>query len=431
MKAECIIVTWLARDQPGFLDFAYRVRSLAKVYRVTLVSHYPLTQPEFAIANIERRVLPYADGRTGWISYMLACARMIRARRPACAVLLHSLLAPMVLMTGKIPTALYWNEHPSRLTAAPPGHPAWKRLARKIALHVFFMHAAKRADLVMPIGEAQQEELLRLGCCPEAVQLIYMGVDSSFAQAKDAYLPPAPAKAPLELVYNGTVNSQRGRDVMLEAIAETNRERCIARLRIVGASKAQIDYCEEFARQHGLGDAITVYGRIPGREIPAFLQRADFGMCFMEDLPWWRFNPPTKLFEYLAAGVPVLANNIPTHTQYVKNSCNGMICRYDSHSLAAVLREAWENRTALPSLKHNARQSGAQYMWDRIEADFLLAVRTIAQAPGDRLAARGSVAICSAAGPVSGGIGKTGGNGAGASGACDKKAGKKLPGDLP
>lgn len=429
MKAECIIVTWLARDQPGFLDFAYRVRSLARVYRVTLVSHYPLNQPEFAITNIERCVLPHDDGRMGWISYMLACARKIRTRQPSCVVLLHSLLAPMVLLTGKTPTALYWNEHPSRLTAAPPGHPAWKRLVRKIALHVFFMHAAKRADLVMPIGEAQQEELLRIGCVSEAVRLIYMGVDSSFSQAEGEGLPSAPEGAPLELIYNGTVNKQRGRDVMLEALAEVNRERCIARLRIVGASKAQIDYCEEFARKNRLGDALSVCGRVPGREIPALLQSADFGMCFMEDLPWWRFNPPTKLFEYLAAGVPVLANDIPTHTQYVKNGRNGMICRYESRSLVAVIREAWQRRTELAVLKRHARHSGAQYLWDRIDADFLQAVQTIAKTPGKRSAGRGSMAVCSATGAGSS-IAKACGKGRGADSGCDKQSSAKFPGDL-
>ncbi len=67
MKDQCIIVTWLAPDQPGFLDFAYRVQSLANVYRTTLVSPYPLNQPEFAIAGIERCVLPHGQDRLSWI----------------------------------------------------------------------------------------------------------------------------------------------------------------------------------------------------------------------------------------------------------------------------------------------------------------------------------------------------------------------------
>lgn len=378
MKDECIIITWLARDQPGFLDFAYRIQSLAKIYRVTLVSPYALTQPELAIAGVATCVLPHRDSRCGWIAYMLACARLIHARKPACAVLLHSLLAPLVLLTGRTPVALYWNEHPSRFTASPPGHPWLKRWSRNLALRVFFLDAAKKADLVMPIGEAHHEELLRLGCRPDRIRLLHMGVGAAFAQDHEN-VSHRQDEAPLELVYNGTVNHLRGRDVMLEAIVLANRERQIARLTIVGASDEQIRYCEEYARRSGIADAVRVCGRIPGREIPQILKNAEVGLCFMEDLPWWRFNPPTKLFEYLVAGLPVLVSDIRTHTQYVSDWHNGIVCQYDSRSLANAIVMLWTRRFLLPFLKSNARQSGEQYLWEKIEPEFLQAIKTIAR----------------------------------------------------
>ncbi len=378
MKEECIIITWMAKDQPGFLDFAYRIQSLAKIYRTTLVSPYPLTQPELAIPGVEHCVLPYDEKRAGWIFYMLACARLIRARKPGCAVLLHSLMAPLVWLTGRTPTALYWNEHPSRFTASPPGHPVLKRWARNLALKWFFMNAAKRADLVMPIGEAHYADLIHIGCRPSRVQLIYMGVDSSFLQSPPVSVAKQP-DAPLELVYNGTVNQLRGRDVMLEAVALANCEQQVARLTLVGASEEEIDYCNDYANRLGIADAVTIRGRIPGHEIPQVLKQADFGLCFMEDLPWWRFNPPTKLFEYLVAGVPVMASEIRTHTQYISNWYNGVICQYDSRSLAETILQGWQRRAALPVLKDGARKSGEQYIWDRIEPEFLQAIKSIAQ----------------------------------------------------
>ncbi len=381
MKDECIIVTWLARDQPGFLDFAYRIQSLAKTYRTTLVSPYPLTQPELAIPGVEHCVLPHSEKRTGWILYLFACARLIRARKPACAVLLHSLVAPLVWLSGNTPTALYWNEHPSRFTASPPGHPYLKRLARKLALKFFFLRAAKKADLVMPIGEAHYDDLMRIGCHADHVRLIYMGVDGSFVQNAPADLE-RDHEAPLELVYNGTVNQSRGRDVMLEAVALANSKKQIMRLTIVGASNDQIEYCTRQASRLGISDAVTVCGRLPGRDIPNVLKKADFGLCLMEDLPWWRFNPPTKLFEYLVAGVPVLASDIRTHTQYISNWYNGMICQYDSQSLADGMIQIWQRRAALPILKQGARQSGEQYLWERIEPEFLQAIKSIARPSG-------------------------------------------------
>lgn len=376
MRDTCIIVTWLAKDQPGFLDFSYRVRSLAKVHDTILVSPYALTQEEFAIPGVVHCVLESGMGRAGWISYMLAAARLIRRQRPACAVLLHSMLAPLAWLTGATPTALYWNEHPSRFTASPPGHPWFKRQARKLALKWFFIGAARRAGLVMPIGEEHEADLLANGMRREQLRRIYMGVDAAF---RFDSVPPRAADAPLELVYIGTVNRQRGRNVMLEAVALANMGGAVARLTIIGADETQAEECRDYAQRLGIGAAVTVRGRIAGGEIPAVLQSADAGLSFMEDLPWWRLNPPTKLFEYLVAGVPVLASDIPTQTRYLGSWENGLICRYDSRHLAERIIELWHRRGELAQLKQRARTSGEQYLWNGIEPDFLQAIRLLAR----------------------------------------------------
>lgn len=376
MKRDCIVITRFASDQPGFLDFSYRIAALAKIYRVTVVSAGPITQSELIVDSVDYLVLPQREGRLGWFAYLWACTRLIRRARPACVLLLHSLVAPLALLTGRTPAVLYWNEHPSRFTASPPGHPLIKRWARMLTLRWFYMGAARKAALVMPIGEAHRDDLLQNGCDPARITLIYMGVDRSFA-GHSAYPVDREESTPLELIYNGTVSKGRGRDIMLEGLALANQNGQIARLTIVGASAEQIDYCNVSAQQLGIADAVRVRGRVPGFDIPPLLRQADAGICATEDLPWWRFNPPTKLFEYLAAGVPVLASDICTHTQYVSNWRNGLIFDYDSGSLAEAIRALWLRRGELPLLKQRARQSGQQYIWDRIEPEFLQAVHRV------------------------------------------------------
>ncbi|WP_199688080.1 glycosyltransferase [Noviherbaspirillum sedimenti] len=375
MRDDCIVLTRFARDQPGFLDFSYRIKALAKAYRVTVVSSEPLTEPELLADGVEYLVLPHDSGRKGWFKYMLACARLVRMRRPACVVLLHSLLAPVVWLTGRIPTALYWNEHPSRFTAAPPSHPLFKRMARKLALRWLFFEAARRASLVMPIGEAHQQDLLAKGCDPQRVKLIYMGVDKTFM--KSGPHQSAQPQLPLRLIYVGTVSKARGRDLMLEAIKLANREQPIAHLTLVGADEEEIGHCRRYAGRLGISNAVEVCGRVAGAEIPVILKGADAGLCLWEDQPWWRFNPPTKLFEYLVAGLPVLASDIRTHTQYVSHGNNGLIFKYDSFSLGKAIHQLAKRRHELPGLKSRARESGRQYLWDRIEPVFLQAIKSL------------------------------------------------------
>jgi glycosyltransferase involved in cell wall biosynthesis len=373
---QCIVITRFAREQPGYLDFSYRIRALATQFEVTVVSDAPLSQPELLYGPVEYVVLPAGDGRLEWLRYLWLCSRLIRARRPACTVLLHSLVAPIAMMAGGVPAALYWNEHPSHFAQSSPSLAPIKRAARRMVRWLVF-EGARKATLVMPIGEAHYEDLLAHGCDTRRVKLIYMGVDPSFVPTG-----PGPhadgTHGPLELIYTGTVSRERGRDVMLEAMKIVNRRTTIARLTMIGAAPDELAYCLDYARRHGLVDTVQLHGRMVGSAIPCFLSRADAGLCLWEDRPWWRFNPPTKLFEYLVAGLPVLASDICTHTLYISDWHNGLIFNYDSHSLADAIHALWERRAKLPQLKQGARDSGRQYLWDRIEPSFLKCIQDIA-----------------------------------------------------
>ena len=373
---SCVVITRFAREQPGFLDFSYRIKALAKIFRLAVVSDFPLRHAELAIEGVEYIVLRGGEGRAGWLRYIWECGRLLRSRHPQCAVLLHSAVAPVALLAPGIATAVYWNEHPTHFAAAPEHVAPIRRITRYLARWLVFQ-GARTATVVMPIGEAHRDDLLAQGCIPQRVRLIYMGVDAAFDSAALSRAEREDG-APLELVYVGSISKDRGRDIMLEALALANREACIARLTLVGASDVELAYCREYARQIGVADAVRVRGRIPGAEIPACLQQADAGLCLWEDRPWWRFNPPTKLFEYLVAGLPVLASDIRTHTAYVADGTNGFIFRYDSNSLAKAIGRMWQRRSELHHLKRQARASGEPHIWQRIEPDFLQTIDEIA-----------------------------------------------------
>lgn len=368
----CVVVTGFARTQPGYLDFAYRIKALTKQYRVTVLSDHVLTVPEMQIENVEHVVLPCSESTAGWLKYLWRSARYIRSVRPDVVVLLHTMTAPMVYLLKGIPHALYWNEHALRVKGFGETS-LLRKWYREWKYQTLFINAARKADLVMPIGEAHHEDLLRHGCAAEKLRLIYMGVDDKFVGAALKAKPRDEAQ-PLELIYTGTVEKARGRDVMLEAIAIAIRAGIPVRLTMVGASQAEIDYCDAYALELGAQSAVRVLGRVPGDEIPNYLALADAGICIWEDRPWWRFNPPTKLFEYLVAGLPVLASNIRTHSQYVKDGENGMLFEYDADSLADQIRRLWLQRDRLPQMKQQAAHSGVPYLWQNIEPSFLAAI---------------------------------------------------------
>jgi len=372
-----MVITRFARNQPGYLDFAYRIEALSKHYEVTLVSDHPLNVPEMAIKGVRHHVLPGGESQLEWFRYLWSAACFVRQQRPDCVVLLHTLAAPLTYLVRGVPTALYWNEHALRFKQAKSKPNLIKRLYREWGYRYLFIEAARRANLLMPIGEAHREDLLAQGCKPARTKLIYMGVDEHFRGVALKRVRQD-VNDPLELIYTGTVQKARGRDVMLEAMAMAIKAGVPVRLTLVGASPEELAYCNDYARQLGIADAVTLHGRVPGNEIPAYIAQADAGICIWEDQPWWRFNPPTKLFEYLVAGLPVLASNICTHTQYISHGQNGLVFEYDSGSLAQAIQALWERRAELPAYKQRALESSTPYQWENIEPVFLESIEELA-----------------------------------------------------
>ncbi|MGV7210625.1 glycosyltransferase [Oxalobacteraceae bacterium A2-2] len=367
-----VICSWFYEGQPGYLDFKYRIRALAERYQVTLLLRHAVFQAEFADLPLQTEVI-HTDG-TGaphQLSFMLRSARYCRRQRPDLVVLLGSQLAMTAMLLGGLPSLLYWNEHPTHFFYPDYRNP-FKRLAYRSLLWLNY-RAARHAGKVMPIGEAHLEDLLAHGLAPSSAKLIYMGVEDRFGFL--ARVNEAPA---LRLVYTGTVMRERGRDVMLDGLALARQQGANVTLTMVGASPEELAYCQRRVAELGLEGACTVVGRVPGSAIPGYLADADLGICIWEDRVWWRFNPPTKLFEYLVAGLPVLGSRIRTHSDYIRDGVNGWIFDYDAAAFARALLHACRERDALPAMSAAAHAAGQQYLWSAIEPRFLQLVRETA-----------------------------------------------------
>lgn len=62
-------------------------------------------------------------------------------------------------------------------------------------------------------------------------------------------------------------------------------------------------------REAGFGDDDFFVGRVLPGEIPQYLSAADFGLSFVKASYATQSRSPTKIPEYLAAGLPIVANS--------------------------------------------------------------------------------------------------------------------------
>lgn len=75
-----------------------------------------------------------------------------------------------------------------------------------------------------------------------------------------------------------------------------------------------------------LVDKIDVIGWISPDRMPDILADADVGLLpFAIDNQWVRSKSPTKLFEYMASGLPVIADAVGEVTHVVQNGQSGIL----------------------------------------------------------------------------------------------------------
>lgn len=109
------------------------------------------------------------------------------------------------------------------------------------------------------------------------------------------------------VIYTGAHGPANGLDLALDAAAELEDEGVPFKLVLVGDGVAKPALLER-SRSMGL-QSVRFMDPVPKREIGPLLAAADAGLHCLADVPLFRSAvSPNKLFDYMAAGIPVLTN---------------------------------------------------------------------------------------------------------------------------
>jgi glycosyltransferase involved in cell wall biosynthesis len=203
----------------------------------------------------------------------------------------------------------------------------FERLARKVEAGVF-----RRADLVCVVSEVLRDELARAGIARERMLVTPNGVDLDSYPARDAAARAAAraalglARLPADAIVLGFVGFYRDwhrLDLALEALRSPVLAR--AHLVLVGAGPAHDDLVRR-ASLGGVEARVHFAGPRAHDAIPKLLAAFDVAL-----VP--AINPyasPLKLFEYMAAGLPVVAPDQPNLREVVADGRDALLVEPES-----------------------------------------------------------------------------------------------------
>jgi len=189
---------------------------------------------------------------------------------------------------------------------------------------------------------------------------------------------PSPNHCLTRLFYHGNVTYRYGLDLLVKAFARVHAQRPDARLVIHGRGDYQ-GALEQLIDELGLREATTFRTElIPLEDLPALIRSAHLAVVPNRFDVFTDGILPTKLMEYAALGMPVVASRSSAIQAYFTEEMVHFVDEESDTALAdAILRVIGDERR-MRQLSDNIRRFNAMYNWRKESAKYVELVETLA-----------------------------------------------------
>ena len=328
-------------------------------YRVTLVATY---DTDVEIDGVELKAIPKPRGRFSRMTRNAFLAFREAWKQSADLYVIHDaeLLPWARLMTLLGKTVIYdMHENVPKDILSKSWIPSVLRRPLSSTMRVVERLLIGR----MPVIFAESSYADDYAWVKQAVIARNFAKLSSFQNSAEATgSPSGPAVA-----YVGAVSRDRGSLVTLAALSELKRRGISVGWHCVGPISPpdhQVEL-ESVACESELTN-VSFYGYLPRAEAIEKIETCAIGLAVLRPEPNFVASFPTKMFEYMALGMPVVVSDFPLYRQVVKEcECGVCVDPTDSVQLADAIQRLLEQ----PEFARECGQRGREavqeiYNWD-------------------------------------------------------------------
>ena len=224
---------------------------------------------------------------------------------------------------------------------------------------------------IITITRGLKNELVRLGYSANRIQVLPDGVD--LEKFHPSLAPPLKGGEPnsnsvppprwgrvgggATVVYTGNLFAWKGVYVLAEAAKLLPEHEFI----FVGGSPNEI---EKFKTETPAKD-IQLIGHVPHHQIPGYLAQADvLALPNSEKSAISKYyTSPLKMFEYMAAGKPIVASDLPSIREVLRESNCILVKPDDPVALAEGIKKVLQDKELAEKISKQALADVQQYDW--------------------------------------------------------------------
>jgi glycosyltransferase involved in cell wall biosynthesis len=174
------------------------------------------------------------------------------------------------------------------------------------------------AHVVLTVNKASKRIFTSRSCRPEKVQVLMNSPNEQFFSFQPASSVSTNGKSAgrFSIMYHGSLLQRNGFDLAVEALEKVRKTIPGAALVVCGERTPFFDEVMADAERRGLQGAIDYLGMKGREEIVKIIDSCDLGIIPNHRSIFTEMNTPTRIFEYLSRGKPVISPRAPGILDY-------------------------------------------------------------------------------------------------------------------
>ena len=231
-------------------------------------------------------------------------------------------------------------------------YPWIARIRGLVSGWVLYNWILSRSDYVFVQSDRMKHNICAHGIDAEKMSPIVTGFDLRSITAVRRETKSG-QRSPVVVAYLGTLGAARHLEMLVEMLALLRNAGTNTRLLFVGSADRPRDQLMlgHRAERLGISGHVEITGFLPQRQALERVACADICLSPIFRSPILDVGSPTKLIEYLALGIPVVANDHPEQRQILHESRAGVCvpwgARHFARAVGWLMQRSAEERTAM------------------------------------------------------------------------------------
>ncbi|MCE7068335.1 glycosyltransferase [Dyadobacter sp. CY326] len=242
------------------------------------------------------------------------------------------------------------------------------------ALFRYFDHCARKHFYCIFTEDAYLEEYRHL-TLPAAVVHNFASLSMIDTYAEDGNSDNAFP----ELIYSGVISLERSFDTLVSALAKLKKTYPDFRMHLFGFVRISSEEIENIAGYQNIAKNLIFYGYTDQKTVLKFAKQSIAGIALLKPVADYPDSYTTKLFDYMALGLPVITSDFPLYQRVVEQSeCGFCISPYDADLLFEKMKWLIVNPAERIRMGKNGRNAVEKsYNWAQEESILLAFYRNL------------------------------------------------------